>query len=188
MKKLILIVALIATVTSVSAQGRPQFGLKGGLNIAELKVEGVNDLKSRTSFHLGFLAHIHISEYIAIQPEVMFSGQGMRDKVANTDVDYNLNYINIPFLFQYMTGNGLRLQTGPQLGFLTSAKINDIDNKNNFKSVDLSWTFGAGYLTRAGLGFDARYNLGLTDINDNGTNDIKNRVFQVGIFFMMRGR
>ncbi|HSC39395.1 MAG TPA: hypothetical protein VLD19_16040, partial [Chitinophagaceae bacterium] len=55
---------------------------------------------------------------------------------------------------------------------------------DSYKTFDLSWVFGAGYLTKSGFGIDVRYNLGLTDINDaGGSTSIHNRVFAVGAFY-----
>jgi hypothetical protein len=61
-----------------------------------------------------------------------------------------------------MIGTGFRLETGPQLGFLAGAKVGDSEANDDFNSFDLSWAFGAGYITPSGFGVDARYNLGLT--------------------------
>jgi hypothetical protein len=87
-----------------------------------------------------------------------------------------------------MFGNGLRLQTGPQVGFLTNARSKgggeEATIKTSLKDTDFSWSFGGSYLSRIGLGIDARYNLGLTDINKTAA-DMKNRVWQVGLFYQL---
>ena len=90
-----------------------------------------------------------------------------------------------------MFDNGFRLQTGPQLGFLVNVKdkYNDAETEfftsDDFKSIDVSWTAGLGYLSKTGFGIDARYNFGLSDINDYGSNKLTNNVFQVGIFYLL---
>lgn len=87
-----------------------------------------------------------------------------------------------------MFGNGLRLQTGPQMGFLTAAQYKGAGEeatiKSSLKDTEFSWSFGASYLSRIGLGIDARYNLGLTDISKTSA-DIKNRVWQAGLFYQL---
>jgi hypothetical protein len=133
------------------------------------------------------LAHIHLSRSFAIQPEVVFSAQGA--EYGNTKL--KANYVNIPVLAQYMFGNGFRLQTGPQLGILAGSEVKngstETDLDDVFKTTDFSWSFGTSYLTKSGLGLDARYNLGLSNINknDNGA-EIKNRVWQLGLFYQFR--
>jgi hypothetical protein len=78
------------------------------------------------------------------------------------------------------------LETGPQLGFLASAKSEvgnmETDIKDGYTSADLAWNFGIGFLSEGGFGVDARYNLGLTDIGKDEVS-IKNNVFQVGVFY-----
>jgi hypothetical protein len=112
--------------------------------------------------------------------------QGGKDE-DDDDVKLKLNYINIPLLAQYMTLDGFRLQTGPQIGFLTSAKskVGDVERsvKDDLSSVDFSWTFGAGYLFPSGFGVDARYNHGISNISDDEIFEARNRVFQFGVFY-----
>jgi hypothetical protein len=117
---------------------------------------------------------------------VTYSAQGAKFGGATSKIDY----VNIPLLFQYMFANGLRLETGPQLGIRTSAKWEDANgvesnNKGAIKSSDVAWDFGLGYIAPSGLGVDARYNLGVTDIS-NGPGDLKNRVWQFGVFYQFR--
>ncbi len=181
MKNLLLSASLLLFSFYSKAQSTNiHFGLKAGLNISSLHYETSKGYDSRASFYIGALAHIHASKNFAIQPELMFSGQGAKTTVSGSDYKTNLGYINLPVLVQYMTGGGFRLETGPQIGVLVSAKAktdgsnNDVDIKDNFKTTDCSWVFGVGYITTSGLGFDARYNLGLSHINE-GNGKVDNR-------------
>ena len=96
----------------------------------------------------------------------------------------------MPVLLQYMTGSGFRLQTGPQLGIMAAAKVKEGDAESNvkdaYKTFDVAWVLGASYVTNSGFGIDARYNIGLTNINDNAGSTIKNRVWQFGLFYQFR--
>ena len=86
-----------------------------------------------------------------------------------------------------MAGNGFRLQTGAQLGFAVSSKVEsgdvEVDNNDDVKTFDFSWSFGASYIGAQGLGVDARFNLGITNIYEPDVPEVRNRVFQVGIFY-----
>lgn len=184
MKKLKLTLTLLLFSMVPFAQTAPvQFGLKGGVNFSTLKAGENNTADHRTGLHAGALAHIHLNKNFALQPEVMYSAQGA--EYTNNRRD-KVNYINVPLLAQYMFANGLRLQTGPQVGFLVNAESeagnHETDLKNTFKKTDFAWSVGSGFLTRSGLGFDVRYNLGLTDISKNNS-DLKNRTWQVGLFY-----
>ncbi|HEX7903125.1 MAG TPA: porin family protein [Chitinophagaceae bacterium] len=183
MKKFfLLIVTTFCSIILLKAQ-ETHFGIKAGANFSTVDVSNGTDYDTKVGFHAGGLAHIHVSRHFAIQPELMYSTQG--GKVG--DFKLKLNYINLPVLVQYMINDGFRLQTGPQIGFRTSAKseLGDvtIDRKSEYKSVDFAWTFGAGYLFPEGIGIDARYNLGISDITETENTKAKNNVFQVGLFY-----
>lgn len=187
MRKIILLTASLLFFTSVAlAQTSPvQFGVKGGANLSALKT-GAQLSDHRTGYYAGALAHIHLNRHFALQPEVMYSSQGAEN---SSTAKTKLHYINVPVLGQYMFGNGFRLQTGPQVGFLTAAQLESGNEeapiKTSLKDTDFSWSFGAGYVSRIGLGIDARYNLGLNDVSKTSA-EMKNRVWQVGLFYQFR--
>lgn len=187
MKKTIFFIAVLFFAFNVSAQ-EVHFGIKGGLNASSLNYTGNSDMQTKIGFNAGFLAHIHTSNKSwAIQPELYYSDEGAKSK-ANNDVKTNLGFINVPVLAQYMFDNGFRIEAGPQLNLLISAKqkndngTNDI--KNRYKSADFSIPVGLGYLTMNGLGFDARYNFGVSNLYKAGTDPITHsNVFQFDVFY-----
>lgn len=185
MKKvfLIAVATLLMSYFSNAQKTHAAFGVKTGVNIASINVNGGGDFDSRAGFYVGGLAHIHLSKYFAVQPEVIYSGEG--GDAGN--IKRKEDYINIPVLAQYMTNTGFRFQTGPQVGFLIAAKNKagdvEVNVKDQLNTVEFAWTFGASYLTKTGLGLDGRYNLGISNINDNESPEARNRVFQVGAFY-----
>lgn len=182
MKITLFALLLLSLCTLVRAQDT-HFGLKAGLNISSLDVKDGADFNAKTGFHIGGLAHVHLSPHFAVQPEITYSSQGGKDG----DVKWKLGYINMPVLFQIMTGTGFRFETGPQLGFAVSSQYKEGDVQYDYGDVtntlDVSWSFGISYLFPEGIGFDARYNHGLTDIYEPHTYEVRNRVFQVGFFY-----
>jgi hypothetical protein len=188
MKKISLLLAALWSIAAVAQP--PKFGLKAGVNIATINNTTTGNSGSKTGFHIGALSHIHLSPSWALQPEVTYSRQGGEIE----DINLSLNYINVPLLVQYNFDNGFRLQTGPQVGFLVgvSDKYNgsttNVFSSDDFKSTDVSWSFGLGYLTHSGFGIDGRYNLGLSKINDNDVGKSTNRVIQLGLFYMFDNR
>lgn len=188
MKTTIILFLSFMLATNLKAQ-QTSFGIKGGVNFANVTSgnESEADKEGLIGLHAGLLAHIHINEHWAVQPELFYSGQGVRFNNGNApDTRWRLNYINLPVLAQYMWGSGFRVETGPQLGFLAGAesKTGDItvNSKDAFKNIDFSWAFGASYLTPSRLGFSARYNAGITDITDNNST-FRNSVFSLGLFY-----
>lgn len=95
--------------------------------------------------HIGGFVEIKISDKFVIQPEVLYSGQGS----DSDEGSFNLTYINVPLMAKYYVADKFNLEAGPQIGFLTSAKIkmdgNSIDSKRLFNSTDFGINFGAGY-------------------------------------------
>lgn len=183
MKKiLVLAVFTVLGFTNVNAQ-EIKFGVKGGLNFSTVSGDNTENIDYVTSYHFGVVSEIPLSEKFSFQPEVLYSRQGYS---FNNDV-VALNYLNIPLMAKYYVTKGLSVEAGPQIGFLLSAKNEKIDVKDAFKTVDFGVNFGVGYKLENGLNFGARYNLGLTDINDvdNSSGKNKNGVFQisVGYFF-----
>jgi len=195
--------------TFVNAQDETQFGIKAGLNLATITSDAdFVDFESRTCFHLGAVLELPISDMFSFQPEVLYSCQGA-DYGADVDdtsfdtkaVTYKgtikLAYLNIPLMAKYYVAEGFSLEAGPQVGFLVSAKdeyefpgdSGEDDIKEYVKGIDFGVNFGVGYKLEGGLNFGARYNLGLTNGNDDtgelGDYTLKNGVFQfsLGYFF-----
>ena len=188
--KIYLSVALAATmmVGTVSAQ-KVNVGVKAGLNVYNVNNDNGVEYDSKTGFHAGLIGHIHLGPQFGLQPEVVYSSQGAKFDFANTESKLKLGYINVPIMLQYMFDNGFRLQAGPQVGFLVNADTetngNETDVKDNYNTVDFGIGAGVGYIhPPSGFGVDARYNLGLSNINKNDAIESKNRGFQVGVFYL----
>ena len=186
MKKIIIFATTFFLLLGAKAQ-QVHPGVKGGINVSQLNFDNNTSSDSKIGLHLGVLAHIHTSSKSwAIQPELLYSMEGAQ-KIGNSSVKFNLNYLNIPVLVQYLFENGFRLEAGPQVGFLLNAKRKSGDvsvDDNGFKSTAFSIPIGLGYLTTSGLGFDARYVFGISNINDDSNGaTIHSNVFQFGIFY-----
>ena len=211
MKKLILCaVALISGLTIAQAQSDSkavQLGVKGGLNSSTISGDDIGELKSRTSFNAGLVAEIPISERVSFQPEVFYSGQGFdiqendQDNIFDTDdnVEYQLDYIQVPLLLKVYLVEGLSVEAGPQFGFKIHEEIDfepnndggdiEIDsNDSNIKDLDTGIALGTAYKFDNGFFLSGRYTFGLTNIFEDGTAfenvDAKNNVWQFCLGFM----
>lgn len=190
MKKISLLALFVVAGTALFAQD-PKFGIKGGINVSKL-TNHPNDPDWRLGFNAGLLSHIHVTPSFSLQPEVVYSSQGAKfnDFVNGEDLNLKLNYVNIPVLLQYNFNNGFRLQGGPQIGFLTGVadKVGDVElnsvNSKDFNTIDFSIPVGISYLAYSGFGADARYNIGVTNVVKNSATNIRNSVFQFGVFYL----
>jgi hypothetical protein len=194
MKKIILSAIAIFAFGVVSAQD-VRFGVKAGLNIATLTGDVVDDIKSKIGFNVGGFSEIKISEKFAVQPELLYSTQGAKFDGGSE----SLNYINIPVMAKFFVAESFSIEAGPQIGFLTSAKAKfddedvSVDIKDELKSIDFGLNFGAGYDFTPNLSAGLRYNLGLSNIADNESNDeegfetedfeLKNSVFSLSLSY-----
>jgi hypothetical protein len=191
MKKVLLVLA-VTTVTTLS-YAQVQFGVKAGVNIATATGSGTTDIPGKASlidFNGGGLVSIPVSEAFSVQPELVYSGQGVKGSDNGITASDNLSYLNIPILAKYTIASGFAVEAGPQVGFLLSAKEKENGTSttiNNTNSVDFSVALGLSYLSSANIGIDARYNIGLTNVNsgpDASSDEIKNSVIQIGLFYM----
>jgi hypothetical protein len=193
MKKLVVATLFAFAISSAFAQVQFALGLKAGPNFSSIntKESASVNYKSRTGFHGGAFFLFKFTK-IGIQPELLFSQQGGTVKINSKDYETNFNYINIPVVLKLYLAAGLNLQLGPQIGFVSLAEgptyngasgnysVEDI--KDQVKKYDLSAAMGAGWDLPFGLTIDARYNLGLSKINNNKADPAaKNQVFQFSL-------
>jgi hypothetical protein len=162
MKKIILTVAAVCAFGFANAQ-ETKFGVKGGLNLANFSGD-IEDGSTLAGLNIGVFAEIKLSDKFVFQPEVLFSGQG----ADSNEGSFNLNYINVPLMMKYYVADKFNFEAGPQIGFLTSAKIKmdgvSIDSKRLFTSTDFGINFGAGYDFTQKFSAGVRYNLGVSNI------------------------
>lgn len=194
MKRLSFLAVTLIAVLAANAQ-RASFGLKGGLNLAELSSSDKQaDNGNRTGFNAGLFFHLPVAPELAIQPEVVYSTQGTKYSDGTFKHNLALNYVNVPVMLQALVGRGFFAEAGPQIGFLTSSsnKVgdtpSDATSKSDFKNTDFALGFGLGYSGLSGLGIGARYNLGLTNVNNSGlSSNLKNNVLQIGLTYKLSG-
>ena len=209
MKKVLLTAVAVFGFMTIQAQ-EIKYGAKAGLNLATLNGD-VEDAKSLIGAHLGGFVEIKINEKFSFQPELLYSMQGAKSEeilwndgftVEKINNKFKLGYMNIPLMLKYHVKQGFFVEFGPQVGFLISAKndydyteyyvsdgevyISESDSediKDNLKSIDFGLNFGFGYEFTENVFASARYNVGLSDINDvQGSNvEIQNGVFQFSV-------
>lgn len=191
MKKILFTVLCLLGMASVSMAQDIRFGLKGGLNAAN--VTGDEGRDNRFGGYYGLSLHMPLTHSIAFQPELLHSMQGYKRYITGGERTYKMDYLNIPLMFKFYITEGLNIQAGPQIGFLLNARRHDDYGNstntekvtNRYKDMDFGLNFGLGYESRQGLFVEARYNLGLTNNLRNAEDyedpSFNNRVFQVGL-------
>ena len=181
MKKLLLTAAAVFAFASANAQ-ETKFGVKAGVNLADWSGDDAEGVDSKVGFHVGGFAEIKLTDKFALQPELLYSAQGGKGDAAKVNVDY----INIPVMAKFYATEQFSIEAGPQVGFLLSAKVkpdsgDTQDVKDQLKSTDFGMNVGLGYNFTENLSAGLRYNLGLSDVVDVDSADVKNSVFSLSL-------
>lgn len=163
MRKIILTVTL-ALFAIVCTNAQASFGVKAGVNFASIRGDNTDDISGRTSFAGGLYAELPMSGEFTFQPELLYSGQGAEFTGIEGDETFKLDYLNVPLMFKYYVSEGFNVQAGPQIGFLLSAKADEVNTYDFMTNIDFGLNFGLGYKLESGINIEARYNLGLSNI------------------------
>ncbi len=169
--------------SSSSSKSGAQFGVKGGVNFSNLYTENVEDNNVLTSFNVGVFATLPITDFIAIQPELLYSGKGAElvynNAFAEGSAKFKLNYIEVPVLLKFNITDNLNIHAGPYFAYLIDAQVkNESDNgifdfeesydNDDFNKFDMGLSGGIGFDFNS-FGIGARYNYGLTNVGKERT-------------------
>lgn len=190
-----LVVILCVLPASVRADGLIRFGIKGGVNFANLVGPDLDsNWKTKIGLAAGGFVSFQINRLLAIQPEFLYSQKGSTWK-GNPDVTYkiNLTFVDIPLLVKFFipvsAQSALRpnVFVGPYAGIKMSAKLivetaegSDETDFEDLKKTDLGLVVGGGIDFAVGKGkilLDVRYSFGFSSISN--IEDYKNKVFTV---------
>jgi len=197
-KYLVFLLTLFPFIINSNAQVR--FGLKSGLNISSLHGDDAGDLDSKLGFAAGFLLSYQTKSIFILQPEISYTMKGATTKVGSVSFTLAYDYVEIPILFKFALplDDSPNLKpsvfAGPFIAFKTKAKIiakaNGESDEADIKKVtprDYGFQVGAAMgfgLGKYELGFDIRYILGLSSIDESIDHfDVKNNVLNINLYF-----
>ena len=178
-----LILFLTASFGMLHAQNNnvnPEYGIKGGFNMSNLYSSDANDENILYGFNAGLYATLPISDFIAIQPEILFTTKGAKleynNALASGESKFRLNYIEVPLLVRVNITRNFNIHAGGYASYLVSSKVTgrgDFNFEQEIDTNDLN-KFDAGLSAGVGVDFDPisiglRYNYGLTTIGKERT-------------------
>lgn len=149
-------VLVLLFVTLFCYQANAQtFGVRGGLNLANMLEEDdedtySNDYSMNPGFHLGLTVDMPINEAVSFESGLIFNTKGMKYKVeemgAEMVANANLYYLDIPLTIKgtHVLGDGLKMYglIGPYVGFGLSGKIKiaiEYEGQEETEEVDIEW-------------------------------------------------
>lgn len=192
----IVLALLLVCGNTAFAQQPAAFGIKGGVNFANLNFEGDGadvNFDSRTGFVGGLFVVVPSNTPFALQAEALFSQKGAEAEEGDFSSKIKLNYLDVPVLARVSSpassGTSFHVFGGPSFGFKLSGETEssfdgeeeteDLDDE--VKGFDLGLVLGAG-VEFGRFVIDGRYSWGLTDINNEEEDEgvkVKTRTFSV---------
>ncbi|MDR3696207.1 porin family protein [Mucilaginibacter sp.] len=190
MKKLLISFCLMSVISLTFAQSTT-FGVRGGVNFANLLLHTSNSDNillynlpgSLTTFSVGAFVDFKFGNF-SLQPSINYTVKGDNEKMAlggdsSFTKNWHLNYLEIPVDLAYhikiAIGN-IYIGAGPYIAFGLTGKVkagfgsnsSSVDAKfggnNMFKSTDIGLNGIAGLQLKNGFLFHLNYDLGLSNI------------------------
>jgi hypothetical protein len=185
-----IVMALALGAPAAASAGRMEFGVKGGLSLAEFsggdnafdEAEG-----SRKGLVAGGFVAFPLGGPLSLQPEALFAQKGSAYDFPDLDTTVKLDYVEVPLLLKARFGVGVRpyVFAGPYVGMRLKARADgnagssDVDLEDETKGTDYGVVGGAG-VEVGRLLVEARFAHGLGGIaSDAIDDDIDNAVWSV---------
>ncbi|GAB2789946.1 porin family protein [Hymenobacter latericoloratus] len=174
MKKITLSLLLVAGATGLARAQSVQVGIKAGPTLATITGDDANDAnKYKAGLNAGVALQFGLApkNFIALQPEILYSMKGARTENGAVESKSTLHYIDVPVLLR-INADGPFFELGPQVGFLVGVK-NELKSgagsvsgtdKSLYNTVDIGGVAGVGYQFGSGPSLGLRYNMGFTPI------------------------
>ena len=197
MKKILMSAFAVAVMTGVGSNAMAQKGFNLSLEatpqLSFLQNSDDNDdsnieRKATFSTNFGIGAGYNFNESIGIGADALYSLQGQKYEVSGVELNQKLEYVKIPVFFSYNTDPSKTTsfygKIGPQVSFLTNAKITAPDGKDAFvENKDRYEDVTIGGMANAGVQFKLSPNIFLqTGLNfDYDFSNAENKNFPVVI-------
>lgn len=216
-KKILLTLSLFVSLTTFAQ--RITYGASAGIGIYSMRGEAVNNLqqlldftdgivntKPVTGLYAGGYMNVPVSGSLSVEPGLYYTSKGYEVSgsyavkdisllSANARAKLSTNYIDIPVLLK-ANFNGLQVFAGPQVSYLTNAKLttnvavvgfnllnSSSDVTNQFNRWDAGITGGMGYQFANGIRINAMYERGLSKVDAGKNTQSYNQGFKIGAAF-----
>lgn len=171
--KLIALIAVMICALSIQSKAQDstkvrlkypvRYGVKAGINFADLHTKNSDDSKMLVGFNIGGFAKLPIYKMIAIQPEIYYTTKGSEvtynNLIAQGTARFTLNYVEIPLLLIVNINENFNVYAGPYASALVSGKVKNksntvvFDYEHNIKREDYS-DYDLGIIVGGGIDID----------------------------------
>lgn len=203
MRKFVLLLITVLFIISLPAIGQStdkqkvSFGIKSGVNVSRLNLNGNSSDLVNSNFRTGFVAgafvKIPIRKFpISCQPEFLYSSMGgdltteLKEKK-----NFRFNYFSIPVLIKYQFSKKFVAFAGPQLDAILYAeesnKFGEFDITGSVEEFDAHITGGLEYWIGKDIMLSGRYMYGFYEVHTMAPGiSMINRGFQFTIGLRFR--
>lgn len=195
MKKSILAALVLLSSLTASAQlPSLNFGLKGGINISELKTDWAES-ENRLGYQAGIWARVGAAG-LYVQPEAYLGSKGGEftsddATAASFKAKVNFTTLDVPVLIGYKFGLSklnVHFMTGPVVSFMlnkdTNSNYDEVKDYNNYKNQTIGAQAGAG-VDVGNITLDLRYEKGLSNISKSGQYDQKQNLWHISLGYKL---
>jgi hypothetical protein len=194
MKKLTFLIILISSLSFAQVTFNP--GIRAGLNLAKFTQSdnGIynwfdedpdyyypNYQKEETDFiadfYVGLFGNIRFTKFYALQPELNYSRQGSKIRVANETYEPKISYLSLQIVNKFYFQK-FNIHVGPSIDFALEDK--GFSPSNN---VDLGFLLGAGYDITNNFGIEARVKKGIVEVAYSNDENRTNVLLQAGVYY-----
>jgi len=183
---------LLAVALAIPSQAQVKFGVKGGLNMANMSIKNIDEsISSKSGFFVGPTVKFTLP-VIGLGMDAAILYDQREGKLKNSDVKVKQQTVQIPLNVRFGFGLGstasIYLFAGPQFGF----NVGDSEKKYNVadwsvKTAHISANAGLGVMLLQHLQVSANYNFALSksaEVTVNGvTGKVKNNAWQIGVAY-----
>ncbi len=185
MKKIFLISLLSICLVNVKAQ----LGFRLGGTMAN--ISNNSNVTTDNTFGMNFGAVFNIgSKNLTFKPGILFTQKGY--EFSQYDTRLRINYLDVPLNLAYKFLDKIQVEAGPYLGYGLSARSHSGSNSrdvefsdNGLSNFDGGVNLGVSYYLIPSMQLGLGYNLGLIDIDNSNSGEIRNRYLSLNLTYYL---
>jgi Outer membrane protein beta-barrel domain len=108
-KKIILLATVFSLFAACSYAQKSSAIIRGGVNLANVSNKdngGYDDSKMLTSWQAGVIGDFNLTEFLAIQPGLLYTGKGIKFEGNGETLTFNPQYLELPVNLVFKTPTG----------------------------------------------------------------------------------